>query len=264
MRKLFKNIFLHQRLLFDLTKRDLTSAYTGSVIGSLWVIVDPLIYIILTLLFFQFAIKGGNTDGAPYVAWVLPAIILWTFISTVLNSSTNTVREYGYLMRHGNFDLRLLAIIKILSASFVHIVLMAVLIFTIVIFLDIHISWRFLGLTYYFFAICCLLISMAWAFSALGVFWKDVRNLVSIFLQLEFWVSPIFWEPERFPKVIAMIMYVNPFYYPIHGYRISMLSVDFGEHFWVMTLYFWCAVITMLWLSSRIFNKFSKDFGDAL
>ena len=259
-----KHAYRQRNLLLLLAQRDLTTAYSGSVIGNIWVLIDPLVYVALTIFFFQFAIRGVATDGVPYVAWVLPAILFWTFLSVFVSSSINSVSEYGYLLRHSTFDMRLVALIKLISASFAHVVLMLVSITAIVLFLDIQVTWRIFALTYYFVAMCCLLTAVAWVLSAFGTFWKDIRNLVSILLQVEFWVCPIFWEPDRFPKPIAILMYLNPFYYPIHGYRQSILSADFGDHFVLLTLYFWVLVGGGLWLASRVFQHLSKSFGDVL
>lgn len=264
MIEFFGKLLVNRQLLVKLTRRDLTAAYSGSVAGNIWVIVDPLVYVLLTLVFFQFAIRGIDTGGAPYVAWVLPAIILWTFVNAVLSSSVGAIREYGYLLRHRSFDMRLVAVIKLLSASFVHVLLMLVIVLALALFLRVPPSLQTLGLLYYYFAMCCLLLAMSWGLAALGAFWKDIRSLLSIFLQVEFWVSPIFWEPERFPKPVAIVMYVNPFYYPLHGYRQAILSADFGSHFWVMTLYFWLLVAGLCWFSSRVFGRLSRSFGDVL
>lgn len=259
-----RNAYRQRNLLLTLARRDLTSAYSGSVIGNLWAFFDPLVYVFLTLFFFQFAIRGIDTGDVPYVVWVLPVIIFWNFINVVVMSSIGSVREYSYLLRHRTFDMRLIALIKVLSGSFVHVVLMLVIVLVVALFFDVQIGWRTFGLCYYFFAMCCLLVAMTWLLSAFGTFWKDIRNLVSIFLQVQFWISPIFWEPSRFPRVIAIGMYLNPFYYPMHGYRQSILTSDFGSHFWLMTFYFWSLVGFALWFTSRLFQRLSKSFGDVL
>lgn len=264
MIKLLKQAYQQRNLLFLLAWRDLTSSYSGSVLGNVWVIIDPLIYVVLTLFFFQFAIRGADTGGVSYVAWVLPAILFWTYASGVMSSTINSVREYSYLLRHKSFDMRLVVLIKIFSATLVHIVLMLVVITALILFLNVQIGWKMFGLIYYFFSMCCLLVAIGWMLSALGTFWKDIRNIVAVFLQVGFWVSPIFWEPERFPKPIAILMFLNPFYYPIHGYRQSVLSSEFGPHFALMTLYFWLLIGTSLWFASRIFQRLSRSFGDAI
>jgi ABC-type polysaccharide/polyol phosphate export permease len=264
MSSLVSSLLVHRRLLLTLTRRDLTSAYAGSIGGSFWVLIDPLIYVALTVVFFQFAIKGGDTGGIPFVAWVLPTIIFWTFVTTVLNAGIGAVREYSYLLRHRSFDMRLVAVIKILAAGIVHFILMAAVLWVLGEFLGVRIGLSAFVLVYYFLAMCCLLLGLTWLVSALAVFWKDIRNLVSVALQVGFWMSPIFWEPDRFPKPVALLMYASPLYYPMHGYRQSVLSADFGLFFWPLTIWFWLAVVLLLALGSRIFTRLSTSFGDVL
>lgn len=259
-----RNAFSHTRILVQLTKRDLLSAHHGSVLGAFWVLIDPLAYVALTLCFFQFAIKGGEDAGVPYIAWVLPQIIFWTFASSAISSSVGMVREYSFLLRHKNFDMRLVALIKVSSAAAVHIILLIVVMLFLVLYSRLNLGWRTLAIVYYFFAMCALLISLAWIISSLGVFWKDVRSIVSILLQLGFWMSPIFWEPSRFPAPIAFVMYANPFFYPINGYRKSIIMADFGVPFWAFTVYYWCLVGALLYLGSRLFTRLSRTFGDVI
>jgi len=253
-----------RKLLVRLAWRDLTNVYSGSVFGNLWVVVEPLINVLLTVLFFQFAIKASDNGGVSYIAWVLPVLIFWTFVNTVLSSGVSSIREYGYLIRHINFDMHNVALIKIIAASIIHIPLMIILYGICLIFFNIHPTWKNLNLVYYFFSMCSLLISMVWLLSAVAVFWKDIRNLLSIFLQVEFWLSPIFWEPNRFPKLIALFMYLNPFYYPLHGYRQAILGVEFGDYFFLLSLYFWCITAASLYFSSKIFSRLTKQFGDVI
>lgn len=264
MTKLIRSFLVYRRFLFSLAWRDLTSAYSGSIVGSLWAVIDPLVYVALSLLFFQFVIKGVETGGVPYVAWVIPAIIFWTFLTSVLNSSVGSVREYSYLMRHSKFDMRLVAVVKLLSNLFVHVVLMAVLLAVLGGAHYVSLGWKTLVIFYYQAAAGAVLVAMGWLLSALGVFWKDVRNLVSVSLQFGFWVSPIFWEPERFPRAVAIVMYLNPFYYPIHGVRTAILSADFGPHFWAVSIYFWGLTLFLLLLGSRVFRRLASSFGDVV
>jgi ABC-type polysaccharide/polyol phosphate export permease len=259
-----RNAVLRRRILAQLTKRDLLAAHHGSVLGVFWVLINPLAYLALTLCFFQFAIRGGEDSGVSYAAWVLPQIILWTFVSSVVSSSVAMVREYGFLLRHQNFDMRLVALIKLFSGAIVHSILLMAVLAVLVARSDLQLGWPTFAVLYYFFAMCALILGVAWIVSSVGVFWKDVNGIVSILLQLGFWVSPIFWEPSRFPAPIAFIMYANPFFYPINGYRKSIIMADFGVSFLGFTLYYWCLVGALLYVGSRMFTRLSRSFGDVL
>jgi ABC-type polysaccharide/polyol phosphate export permease len=257
---MFKKI----ELIYRLVNRDLFGTYSGSVLGSLWAFIDPIIYVGLTLFFFQFAIKGIDTHGVPYVAWVLPQIIFWTFISGVVNSSVNAVKDYSFLMRHRELDLRIIAIIKLLSGLTIHFLLISLVMIILYSFLGVQLTWRIMLALYYLLAMCVLLIAISLIVSALGVFWKDIRNIVSVIMQVEFWISPIFWTADRFPTPIAVIMYINPFYYPMQGYRQSLLGAEWGPHSLAVSICFWGICLSLLAAASWLFKRLYPRFGDVL
>lgn len=264
MFEFIKNIYEKKALIMQLAKRDMSSTYSGSVLGNAWLIIDPLITVLVTLVFFQFTMKNANTSDVPFVAWVLPQIILWTFISATINSSVNMIREYGYLNRHKSFDMRMLGLVKIYASTYIHFFLIVGVLFVLYFIYNLKVNYHLIGIFYFFICVCLLILGIGWIVSALGVFWKDTRYIVSIFLQLDFWLSPIFWEPERFPRSIAIVMYANPFYYPIHGYRASILGEQFGPHFLIASLYFWSLVILFMWIGSLMFKRLSPSFGDVI
>jgi teichoic acid transport system permease protein len=264
MIRFLKNGWSHRRLLASLVERDITGSYSGSVLGTVWAFIDPLAYVMLTMFFFQFAIRGINTSGVPYVAWVLPQIIFWTFINSVVNASVNSIKEYSFLLRHKNFEMRLIAIIKLLSGLVIHVFLITIVLLILYGFLGIQCGLATFGMLYYLFCMCLLLVAMAWIISSVGAFWKDIKNIVSIVMQVEFWISPIFWNADRFPKPIALIMYANPFYYPMHGYRQAIIMGSFGSTFVVMTVYFWLLLAVFLFFGSHLFGRLSRHFGDVV
>jgi len=264
MLDILRHAFLNKRILWQLTRRDLLSTHHGSVLGAFWVLIEPLAYIALTLCFFQFAIRGEGQPGVSYVAWVLPQIVFWTFASSAIASSISMVKDYSFLLRHRKFDMRLVALIKIASAAVVHLFLLAIVMAFLVLYSGLRVGLQTFSVVYFFFAMFALLLGLLWIVSSLGAFWKDVRGIVAISLQAGFWISPIFWEPSRFPAPIALVMYANPFFYPINGYRKSIIMTDFGVPFWWFTLYYWCVVGLLLFVGSRLFTRLSNGFGDVL
>jgi lipopolysaccharide transport system permease protein/teichoic acid transport system permease protein len=59
-------------------------------------------------------------------------------------------------------------------------------------------------------------------------------------------------------------MYANPIFYPMNGYRKSIIMTDFGVPFWWFTLHYWCLVGLLLYVGSRLFTRLSRTFGDVL
>jgi len=117
---------------------------------------------------------------------------------------------------------------------------------------------------YYLFAVTCFLIGLAWLTSAIAVFMKDFTQIISIILQIGFFIIPVFWnDAEMSPKVLTLLKF-NPVFYVIQGYRDSMLNSVF---FWdrpAYTAYYWSITIIIFVAGIKLFQKLRKHFADLI
>ncbi len=264
MKKLLSStiFFENLKIILFLSRKEVFKANTGSILGPLWVFIDPIVYVLLVVFFFQFALKGGaEQSSVPFVAWILPSIVLFTFISNLVNSSVSAIRDHSYLLRH-NIDVRFITLVKMFSLLIVHIFLLVVLLGILNIVFKIPLTINTLNLAYYLITLLLLLIPLTWIISSVGIFSNDFKYVISIIMQVEFWICPIFWEYSKFPGPLAIIMQANPFYYSIRGYRASVLGEDFGPHFFYHTVYTWTLIFILFYVGSRIILSLKDEFGE--
>ena len=102
------------------------------------------------------------------------------------------------------------------------------------------------------------------------VFFKDMRQIVNILLQIGVWATPIMWNiespqmAERLSPVIMNLLKLNPMYYIVQGYRNSLIN---KVGFWEtpkLTIYFWVFTVVVLWLGTAIFKRLRPHFADVL
>ena len=102
--------------------------------------------------------------------------------------------------------------------------------------------------------------------SAIVVFFRDLTQIISIFLQVGIWLTPIMWDVNmlaNYPWLIKLFK-LNPMYYIVTGYRDSMLGhVWFWNH-WGWTVYFWIVTVVLFALGSWIFKRLKPHFADVL
>ena len=107
---------------------------------------------------------------------------------------------------------------------------------------------------------------MVYATSAIVIFFRDLTQIINIFLQVGVWMTPIMWDVNilnAHPWVIRLFK-LNPMYYVVTGYRDSMLGhVGIWNHLsW--TVYFWVVTIMLFGLGSVIFKRLKPHFADVL
>ena len=104
------------------------------------------------------------------------------------------------------------------------------------------------------------------ATSAIVIFFRDLTQIISIFLQVGVWLTPIMWDINMLsshPWLIKLFK-LNPMYYVVTGYRDSMLGhIGIWNHAsW--TIYFWVVTILLFGLGSVIFKRLKPHFADVL
>ena len=218
-------------------------------------------------LIFQIGFKSEPpVPGAPYVIWLVPGIVPWFFFSETLNSVTNCLQEYHYLVKKVVFQVEILPIIKLFSCLMVHAFFVFILLFMFILYRwTPFLTWA--QILYYSFAASMLALGMGYFTSSVNVFFKDMAQIVSICLQFGMWLTPIMYDEAIFTSRAAWLSVVfklNPFYYIAAGYRDSMLTGNWFFERPTMTVYFWAVTIALFGLGTTVFKRLKIHFADVL
>lgn len=242
---------------------DFKVKYAGSVLGAAWAFLQPIVTIILYWFIFQLGFKSQPVKDFPFILWLLSGLAPWFFASEAISNATSCLIEYSYLVKKVLFNINILPLAKVISVLFVQIVL---IIFTIIFyafwgyFPDIY----YLQIPIYLFYIVLLTSGIVYITATLYVFFKDVIQIVSIILQIIFWLTPIVWDFEIMPQVARKILIFNPLYYVVNGYRnIFIYKQGIGQSI-LMTAYYWGSVILLLIFGLKLFHKCKDHFADVL
>lgn len=262
-RAFIAELFSKRDLIVSLSVRNFKAAYFGSLLGVTWVLVEPLIYVFLLWFFFTKAMKFQPPEGYPYVPWLMTAMALWNFISLTLSSSSGTFKNHSFLLKRPEFNMSVLPIVNILTGLYIHAIFLGILVLMLL-FSGVPFTFYWFQSIYYLFATAALLLGLAWIAASLSLFIKDVGNIIGIILQIGFWISPIFWSLDTFPKGYRFLLELNPVSYLMEGYRKSFL---YSQPFWNDLkgfAYFWIFTSVVLLVGVFTYKKLRPHFGDVI
>jgi len=114
------DLYKIRALIWQLTKRDFKSRYLGSYLGLLWAFIHPSVTIMVLWFVFQVGFKSRPVQNVPFILWLMSGIIPWFFFSEAFASASNSIVEYNYLVKKVVFRVSALPLVKILSATFIH------------------------------------------------------------------------------------------------------------------------------------------------
>ena len=263
--KIFLNeIYNKKNLIIALALNDFKKKYINSYLGLFWSFVQPLINIGVYWFVFSVGFKASNIEkGIPFILWLVCGLVPWYYFSDVLNTGTNVLYEYSYMLKQLVFRPIILPSIKILSNLITHI-FFCVLILIMCPFYKKGFSLYNFQFFYYLICMIYFLLGICLLTSSLKVFLPDIGEVVVVVLQLGIWITPIMWNVKMLTGKLEIFFKLNPMYYIISGYRDSFI---YKVWFWEkpnLTLSFFLISTIMLVVGIVFFKKLQPHFNDVL
>lgn len=251
-------------LIWNLSKNDFKTKYAGSYLGILWAFIQPIVTILVYWFVFEFGLKAGSPiKEAPFILWFMSGLVPWFFFQEALLNATNCMLEYSYLVKKVVFKISILPIVKIISALFIHLVFIGFL-FIVGGIYGFYPSKYTLQLIYYSFCTFFMVLAISYATSAIVIFFKDLGQIINIFLQVGMWMTPIMWSYTIVPKQFQWIVKLNPMNYIVEGYRDTIINHIWFFQKYFQTVYFWIVTLGLFALGAMIFKKLKPHFADVL
>ena len=188
-----------------LTSASLKAGHRDKVLGHLWNLLDPLMFMLV--YFFVFGILfglagGGRGRSIQFMLYILVGILTFRFISGVINQAANCIRGNRGLIHEINFPKAVFPVSVALSRMYDFLWGMIV----ILVFLSLGGIWptfHFLWVPLLAAIMLIFTLGAALIVAHLGVFFADTTNVINVVLRLLFYCSPIFYFVRSKPELPA-------------------------------------------------------------
>jgi len=194
VRELVRELWAYRELLWTLIVRELRVRYKNSALGFFWSLVNPLATVLVMTIVFKY-VMGMRI--ANYSAYILAAYLPWTFFQFALLDASQTILVYMQVIRKIYFPRVLLPLAAVL-ANFIHFLLaLGVLFVYLYGFVGTPPQWGLLWLPVVMLSQWLWVVGLAALVACWNVFYEDVKYLVSVGLQLLFFLTPIIYFSEQ-------------------------------------------------------------------
>ena len=222
-----KNLFRYRELLWICTWREIRARYKQSVLGGLWAILQPLILmLIFTFVFSRFL--PVPTDGIPYPIFYYSALLFWVFLSTSITFGANSFVNNTALLKKVYFP-REIVPLGAIGASLFDLLIASTVFIGLMIFYRIPITSSMLWAVPLLILQCILIIGVVLLVASSNVFYRDLRFVVPLGLQLWMFATPIIYPASIIPESIRPYIVLNPMVGVIEGYRAALLHGEMPD-----------------------------------
>ncbi|WP_010197305.1 ABC transporter permease [Bacillus sp. m3-13] len=258
--KSIKKILKNKDFILTLAKREIISKYKQSLLGKLWIIIQPLgLMLVLTLVFSLFV--KLPSEGLPYAAFLFVALLPWYYFNASVGTSTRIITGYAGLIRQRSFYRPTLVFVKFVSETVNFFFALIGLVIVLIYYQIMPGIYSLLALPILFIQMMMIL-GFMFLLSSVNAYVRDFGLVAPLILRMGRYLSPVMYSYHTIPLQYQPFMALNPFTGIFDGYRKTILHNEMPDI--TLLLYSLCFSIIILTIGWITFNKLEKNFADVV
>lgn len=215
-----KEIIRYRELLRNLVIKDIKVRYKRSVLGFLWVMLNPLLMMLVLNIVFSGLFKVSTPN---YTAYLISGIILWSFFSQSTSTSLASFMGNSNLIKKIYLPKSIFPLSIVLSAL-IHFTFSLIPLFMIFIVTGTRLSPYIYLLPFILVLVFLFSYGVSLILSTITVFFHDTRYIYDVLLMAWMYSTPIFYPESIIPANFRFILQMNPLYYFLNLFRSSLYT----------------------------------------
>ena len=245
--KLLKEIWTYREMIYSLVRRDIRGRYKASILGVLWMLVDPLCQLIIYTIVFSFILPSGIDK---FYLFLFVALVPWIFFNQCMSGGSTIILANQDMIKKIYFPREIIPISYTIS-NLINMLLSFIAVFVVVIVSRIPVSLSCLAylplviLDEFFLSLGIVLITCG-----INVYFRDVQYILNVISLGWMYLTPILYPRTLIPEQYRHFFYFNPLTVIIESYRdilyygqipdLRKLFLSLLCSFGIMMIGFWC------------------------
>jgi ABC-type polysaccharide/polyol phosphate export permease len=258
VRGLVRDVWRSRGLVAVLARKDFFVRYRRTSFGLLWAVGLPLLQAAILTLVFGHLLKSHAPD---YAAFVFAGMVPWSYFSAALGGGATAIVDNSGLSNRIYFPRAVLPLVSALSALYSVAVTVAILIAMCIGF-GVHLGPKLVLLVPAVALVAVLAAAFALVLSALHVYFRDIRFLVTAALTVWLYVTPIIFQVDQLPHALRPLVRVNPMTGVVELFRYATVGASPGWELSLLVTGAW--IVTLVAAALALHRRFDRLFADRL
>ncbi|GAO45198.1 ABC transporter permease [Flavihumibacter petaseus] len=258
-----KDLIDHRDLLWGFVRKDFLNSYQQTLLGPLWILLQPLLAVWVYVLVFD-RIIGVSTNGVPAFLYYLIGSTLWTLFSDIFSSSSSVIAGNLEVFSKVYFP-RLIAPLSGILYNFLRFTIHFIFLLLVTVYYKITGGIDF-NLFRLFLALPAVIVVAGIAFGAGLIFsilttkYRDLNGFVSLFLRLLMFLCPIFYTASSVPEKLKLFVFLNPLTAQFELFRYAFIGK--GQIMGWELIYSVGIMVLLVTMGILFFNKMTDRLID--
>ncbi|MGE7020687.1 ABC transporter permease [Solibacillus cecembensis] len=261
-----KYLFAQKSLIIQFTRREISNRYKGSYLGIVWSFVTPIMMLAIYTFVFSviFQARWGTDEETSKVEFALilfTGLLVFNIFSEVVSRAPSLIIANSNYVKKVVFPLEILPIVALGSALFQALISYLILLLAMLMLTGTF-YWTALLFPIILLPLMLVSLGLAWFLASLGVYIRDVGQIVGIVIPALMFMSPIFYSRSSIPESFQFVYSLNPVTYVVEDMRSAIIWGKLPHWDWLIIgtlIGLIIAVLGYIW-----FKKTRKGFADVL
>jgi ABC-2 type transport system permease protein len=266
-----RRIFAYRELLANLTRNELRLRYKNSILGFVWSLLNPLLYLVVFSVVFQEILRS---QIPLFAIFLLSGLLVWNFLSASLSAGAGSIISNASIVQKVWFPREVLPLASV-GAALIHFFLQSLVLTAALFVFRQEPDWAALALVPFALLTVVLFASAgALGLSALNVYYRDVQHLLEVTLLAWFWLTPIVynhslvadrlgandWVAFLNPVTSVVLLFQRALHNPPPGY---IPDVSLWYYFRNVSIIFAFSIILFV-LALRLFRRLDNQLAERI
>jgi lipopolysaccharide transport system permease protein len=252
----FKELLSYKDLLYRLVRKDILMQHQQTLLGPVWVLLQPLLTVFTFVLVFN-KVLLIPTAGIPPLLYYLSGITLWNLFSEVLLGTANTFTKNAHVFGKVYFPRIIVPFSAMLLNYFQFFIQFIFLLIAVAYYYFTgQVSVHFFNL---FLCIPVIIIvsgiglGAGLIFSVLTAKYRDLSAFLPIVVRLLMFLCPVFYALSHVPQSVRWVVDLNPLSAQFKIFRYALVGI--GDFTGIQFLYGALAMLLLMTAGLLLFNK---------
>lgn len=263
---MFMSLWCNRQLVWQMIKREVLSRYRGSAVGLAWSFINPILMLLVYTFVFSDVFKArwsmsAEESKTDFAIPLFAGMIVFSIFAECINRAPGLIiANVGYVKRVV-FPLEILPWVSLGSVLFHGLVSLTVLLLAQLIIKH-SLPWTSLLFPLILLPLIFASMGLSWFLAALGVYIRDVGQIVGVFTTILMFLSAVFYPVSALPKEYQGWILLNPLIFIIEESRNALI---FGvlPH-WSFLVIAWVVGFIISMIGFWWFQKTRKGFADVI
>jgi ABC-type polysaccharide/polyol phosphate export permease len=251
-------VVAYRTLVKYLVLKDIKVKSRGTYLGVAWTLMNPALSIGAYFVTFRYIFRVQIPN---HLSFFLVGFLMWVFFSRAVTSAATCIIDNEGLVKRSAFPLEVLPVSSVLYHLFHHGVALGLVLPVMLLFGGARLSWHLSWVLLFLVAFAAFTAAVALWVSTIGVFVRDIRDILEVGFPILFWGTPILYSPEMAPAVVRPLLDVNPVTGFLGVVRSGLLDGHLPAAGDLVRATLWLVVTvgSGLWLFSRVGPRLAEE-----